>query len=73
MKDGKKGSRSRRRSKKQATLIVDLTSCKYEVLRIVLKKNGWENRIDDEKNCHLIWTGMYMQFHCDGLGVQKMS
>ncbi|KAH9577011.1 hypothetical protein CY35_01G192400, partial [Sphagnum magellanicum] len=58
MKDGKKGSRSRRRSKKQATLIVDLTSCKYEVLRIVLKKNGWENRIDDEKNCHLIWTDL---------------
>ena len=37
--------------------VVDLSNCKYEVLRIVLRKNGWDEGGEDDKRCHLIWTG----------------
>lgn len=59
VKEGRKSSGAKRRSKRSDVPIVDLTDCKYEVLRIVLRKNGWEEGGEDDKNCHLIWTGMY--------------
>lgn len=37
--------------------LVDLSNCKYEVLRIILQKKGWEES-HSCRNCHLIWTGL---------------
>jgi hypothetical protein len=50
-------SSGRRRGKRSDLPLVDLSNCKYEVLRIVLRKNGWEEGQEDDKRCHLIWTG----------------
>ncbi|CAM6095581.1 unnamed protein product [Calypogeia fissa] len=53
-----KGSGKKKGKRPAAVPVVDLSCCKYELLRIVLRKNGWEESGDDEKNCHLIWTDM---------------
>ncbi len=37
--------------------LVDLSTCKYEVLRIALERNGWEEGSENNRNCHLVWTG----------------
>jgi len=37
--------------------LVDLSTCKYEVLRIALECNGWEEGSENNRNCHLVWTG----------------
>lgn len=37
--------------------LVDLSTCKYEVLRIALERNGWEEGSENNQNCHLVWTG----------------
>ena len=50
-------SGGQRRRKRSDLPLVDLSNCKYEVLRIVLRKNGWEEGQEDDKRCHLIWTG----------------
>lgn len=47
--------------------MVDLSNCKYEVLRIVLRKNGWDEGGEDDKRCHLIWTGMTHFEHKENL------
>ena len=52
----------RRRGKRSDLPLVDLSNCKYEVLRIVLRKNGWGEGEEDDKRCHLIWTGSMQIF-----------
>jgi hypothetical protein len=37
--------------------LVDLSTCKYEVLRIALERNGWEEGSENNRNCHIVWTG----------------
>lgn len=54
-----KGGGKKKGKRPAAVPVVDLSCCKYELLRIVLRKNGWEESGDDDKNCHLIWTGTW--------------
>ncbi|XP_024523066.1 tubulin polyglutamylase TTLL7 [Selaginella moellendorffii] len=52
--------KKKRRKKKKAVcgyIRVDLSCCRYQILRIVLRKLGWEVTTDDSKPWHLIWTG----------------
>ncbi|KAL2635285.1 hypothetical protein R1flu_006764 [Riccia fluitans] len=53
-----KGGGKRRAKRTYGVPIVDLSCCKYELLRIVLKNNGWEEAGAEETNSHLIWTDM---------------
>jgi hypothetical protein len=38
--------------------LVDLSTCKYEVLRIALERNGWEEGSENNRNCHIVWTDL---------------
>ncbi|EFJ09255.1 hypothetical protein SELMODRAFT_130241, partial [Selaginella moellendorffii] len=54
-----KRKKKRRKKKKKAVcgyIRVDLSCCRYQILRIVLRKLGWEVTTDDSKPWHLIWT-----------------
>ena len=45
----------RRRKKKAYQICVNLSNCKYEVVRLVLKKLSWKEAGDDDP-WHIYWT-----------------
>ncbi|KAH7438325.1 hypothetical protein KP509_04G010200 [Ceratopteris richardii] len=48
-------SKKKRKKKLSEEVRVDLSCCKYEILRIVIQKMGWQEASDD-RGWHLIWT-----------------
>ena len=60
--DGLGSAGKKRRKKKWSDDVrVDLSCCKYEVLRIAIQKMGWQEAVDD-KGWHVFWTGILF-FH----------
>eukprot|EP01018_Ginkgo_biloba_P028081 Gb_32860 [translate_table: standard] len=55
--DVNEGEDSRRKKKKTPGEVrVDLSFCKYEILRIVIRKLGWEEASPEDKSWHVCWT-----------------
>jgi hypothetical protein len=55
------GSAGKKRRKKKwpDDVRVDLSCCKYEVLRIAVQKMGWQEATDG-KAWHVFWTGIQL-------------
>mmetsp|Transcript_93 Transcript_93/g.301 ORF Transcript_93/g.301 Transcript_93/m.301 type:complete len:938 (-) Transcript_93:1274-4087(-) len=52
----KASSPVKKKKRGKATIKVNLSACKYEVLRVVLKKLAWKEVNDDDADWQLYWT-----------------